>query len=229
MRKFAGISAAVFVFFTYNIFPAILLHSTFEKGMTTVSRPVKPGQKRIYLLENFRMHQWPLQDGRGIIQGNRPSKMESFSYEKRIQNRLEGVNGITLSHPMGTQIIFGDLREWNEIAPGIHIVDSAAMFGNYACCIPVTGEMDTRRVRTRILPKKELWVRFYIKFSASIVMHIAQSKRLKFHYIFDEMGKQAVISCHLVNSNGVPGFALIYSTPSPAAARYTDTLYSNTR
>lgn len=94
-NKSARFSVCLLPFFFLLTFPSqakIYFHSDFEQGETYTQEEVKPGSKTIRLVPNHKLNEWPADRGEGVIEGNLPSKKETFQYKSRKGNHLRGVS-----------------------------------------------------------------------------------------------------------------------------------------
>lgn len=137
-----SVSALILFFFLGDFFPSIAkvyFHSDFELGETYTQQEVKPGAKKIRLVPNHRLSEWPQTGGTGVIEGNLPAMQESFSYQSRKKDVLLGVSGITKRHEKNVDVRTTGFNEWESGAMnshrGISFTKQNALFGNFSAQI----------------------------------------------------------------------------------------------
>ncbi|MFH1761590.1 MAG: hypothetical protein ABIA63_10870, partial [bacterium] len=141
-----------FCFFLKSPYTKIIFESSFEDGATNTAESIKAGDRKIDLIENFQLERWPLKNGKGIIESNYKSNSDKFTYKQRRGNKLSGVKGLNHNHPKGVIIFCQGLEKWDEISPDICLTDSAAIFSDYSCLIPVSKDIDRRVILKSIMP-----------------------------------------------------------------------------
>ncbi|MFH1761770.1 MAG: helix-turn-helix transcriptional regulator [bacterium] len=179
----------------------IFFHSDFESGQTVTQEALKPGAKTIELAENFRLEEWPIENGGGLLQSNIAEKSDAFTYKMRRNNQLLGVAGIDRKHPAGCDIRFGGMNEWSSLAPFISAVDKNALWGSYSAQVAIKKDQD-QALAAKELPKlDEYWVQFYVKFDSALFSKITQKNRLKFHWAYQHKSNESFIQIQLGKKN----------------------------
>lgn len=148
-----------------------LFHADFEQGVTYLAAPLKPGAKKIELVANDRLSEWPQEGGEGIVEGNLPSASEVFRYKRREGNTLLGVSDIARAHVRFADVRTGDLRGLlNDPVSTVRgkkfikIQSKQALFGNHS--LAFDGCDTIANVRKHLeWDGRAIACRFYVEFS----------------------------------------------------------------
>ncbi|MFH1761122.1 MAG: helix-turn-helix domain-containing protein [bacterium] len=216
------IKIILFLLIVKQAYPSFLFESDFERGITVTKTGIKRGAKQIKLIENYRLEEWPVTGGNGIIQGNMPGKKEKFSYKYRKANTLYGVQGIQSSHEYGVDIRTGNLAGWEQISRGICATDTAGIYGSYGCNIHLDSTAERALIKKEIPGLKDVWGRFCVQFDESLIEKVSQGKTLKFQWLLDSLFN-ALAGFHVVKRGDKILFNFIYYSMSGTR----DVLFSN--
>src|SRR3989339_113666 len=158
----------------------VYFHSDFEMGKTCNENEVEPGQRTIELVPNHHLEEWPLNKGRGIIEGNLPAKSETFTYDKRADNKLKGVQGIKYQHAKWVDMRFGNMSEWDVIEGSIITDGQKPIHGNSSAKIIANSR--TYDEINKEIPENltDFYIRFYVCFSEDLLDSIRSDTPLRF-------------------------------------------------
>ncbi|MFH1762447.1 MAG: AraC family transcriptional regulator, partial [bacterium] len=172
----------ILIILSIPISSTIYFNSNFESGITVTQKALAPGAKTITLVENYRIEEWPIYDGAGVVQGNLPEKAEEFRYNYRKNNKLFGVKGICGNHVPGVEIRCGKLEDWDEISSGIKAARYSRLFGSFACHLPIKRDVDVIQIRKKIDNLTRYWVRFYVSLDSTLLSTIHDKKQFRIFY-----------------------------------------------
>ncbi|OGJ87145.1 MAG: hypothetical protein A2268_06585 [Candidatus Raymondbacteria bacterium RifOxyA12_full_50_37] len=170
------IAVVLLIVFSYSsTFGEIYFHSDFERGETYTQNRVAANQNRIKLMPNCRVEEWPLDGGQGIIEGNYPVFLDTFSYDYRKGNMLAGVRGIQKTHDPGVDIRTGNLDEWYMLKDipavlGIKALDNKTpIFGRYSAMLNSSDAFYAMLSKEVLSLPNKLYFRFYVRFSNELL------------------------------------------------------------
>lgn len=144
----------------------------FESGETYTAHSLEPNAKIIELVPNHRLEEWTISGGKGIVEGNLVPAADTFQYDSREGNVLNGVTGIRKPHVANVDIRAGNLYDWNKgyknvASPGwerVEVTSKHALCGNYSLCFATSDTISY--LGFRFPPEKSAYcIRFLIRFS----------------------------------------------------------------
>jgi AraC-like DNA-binding protein len=154
-------------FITIPAWPNLYFSADFEGGKSLTSSPVEPGQSRIQLIKGTELKLWPETGSRGIIEGENPCCLDTFSYGMRRGLSLLEIKGIHRPHNAHVAVNSRIIGGWDESSSGIGLDCFNPISGMQSLLIEKDGG-----IYKNLDSLEQVWISFKVKFDSRSIHNL---------------------------------------------------------